>query len=77
MRTLSNVLPVSDRILFVFYDFETTQDTENSDSASVHVPNLVSLQFCSRCENIQDINIDLNSAVGRNTRFGTRQYGIF
>jgi len=49
MRPLWNVLPVSDRVLFVFYGFETTQDTKYSDSATVHVPNLVCLQqFCSR-----------------------------
>jgi len=59
MRPLRNKLPSSDSILFVFYDFETTQDTKYSDSATVHVPNLVCLQqFRSKCENIQDIIID-------------------
>jgi len=33
MKPLSNELPINDNILFVFYDFETTQDTKNSDSA--------------------------------------------
>ena len=55
-------------VLFVFYDFEKTQGTKYSYSAAVEVPNLVCLQqFCSKCEKIQDINIDLNSAVGGNT----------
>ena len=49
MRPLLNKLFVSDTVLFVFYDFETTQDTKYSDSATVHVPNLVCLQqFCSK-----------------------------
>ena len=40
MAPLANKLPKSDNVLFVFYDFETTQDTRISDSASLHVPNL-------------------------------------
>ena len=35
MRPLWNMLPVSDGVLFVFCDFETTQDSEYSDSATV------------------------------------------
>ena len=35
MRPLLKKLPVSDTVLFVFYDFETTQDTKYSDSATV------------------------------------------
>ena len=51
MLTLKNELPRSDNVLFVFYDFETTQDTEVSDSATLHVPNLVYFQrFCTQCE---------------------------
>ena len=76
MRPLWNVLPATNRVLFVFYDFETNQDTEYSDSGTVHVPNLVCLQqFCSRFENIQNINT-LIRAEGVNTRFGTIQSGI-
>ena len=41
MTTLKNELPRSDNELFVFYDFETTQDTKVSDSATLHIPNLV------------------------------------
>ena len=43
MKPLQNLLPVSKRVLFVFYDSETTQNTKYSDSATVHVPNLVCL----------------------------------
>ena len=44
MATLKNELPRSDNVLFVFYDFETTQYTKVTDSATLHVPNLVCLQ---------------------------------
>lgn len=37
------VAPI-DRILLVFYDFETTQITRYSDTATVHVPKLVCIQ---------------------------------
>jgi len=56
MSTLKNKLPCSD-VLFVYYHFETTQDTNVSDSATLHVPNLVILQqFCSKCEMSADID---------------------
>jgi hypothetical protein len=35
MATLKNELPRSDNVLFVFYDFETTQDTKVSESATL------------------------------------------
>jgi hypothetical protein len=57
MKPLKNELPSSDKMLFVFYDFETTQDKRFSERAKEHVPNLVCVQqFCSVCEN--DENID-------------------
>jgi len=31
-------LPHSDDVLFVFYDFETTQDTKFSETANEHIP---------------------------------------
>jgi len=50
LATLKKELPRSD-VLFIFYDFETTQDTMVSDSATLHVPNVVCLQqFCTQCE---------------------------
>jgi len=45
MKQLKDVLPVaSDKVLYVFYDFETTQNTKNSDKATLHVADLVCLQ---------------------------------
>jgi hypothetical protein len=59
MRPLVKELPRSDNVLFVFYDFETTQDTKISDSTSVHIPDLVCFrQFCARCEMEPDIHLD-------------------
>jgi hypothetical protein len=59
MKPLSNELPRSDNVLFVFYDFETTQDSKISDSATVHIPNLVCFQqFYSLCEMQPDTEAD-------------------
>ena len=70
MRPLLNKLPASDTVLFVLYDFETTQDNKYSDSATVHAPNVFCLQqFCSKCENIQDINIDCEQCGRRKHTF--------
>jgi hypothetical protein len=38
IQPLKNELPRSDDVLFVFYDFETSQDTKFSDNATEHVP---------------------------------------
>ena len=48
MRPLANELPRSDNVLFVFYDFETTQDTRLTESATVHIPNLVCLNISAK-----------------------------
>ena len=59
MRPLKNELPASDGVLYVYYDFETTQNTKYSDRATLHVPNLVCMQqFCPRCENVEDAKRD-------------------
>ena len=56
MRPLKDALPAgSDKVLYVFYDFETTQNTRHSDKATLHVPDLVCVQqFCSQCEGAED-----------------------
>jgi len=70
MAPLVNKLPKSDNVLFVFYDFETKQDTRISDSATLHVPNLVCLQqFCSRCEMQVDIDTDCDRCGRRRHSF--------
>jgi len=55
MSQLKNVLPVGDRVLYVFYDFETTHNTRYLETATVKIPNIVCLQqICSRCEDVED-----------------------
>ena len=69
MAPLVNKLPKSDNVLFVLYDFETTQDTMISDSATLHVPNLECLQFCSRCEMQANIHTDCERSGRRRHSF--------
>ena len=56
MRSLKGVLPANaDNILYVFYNFETTQNKRYSDTAKAHVPNLMcEQQFCAMCEDMED-----------------------
>jgi len=70
MAPLENKLPKSDNVLFVFCDFETTKDTRISDSATLHVPNLVHLQqFCSQCEMQADIDTNCERCGRRRHSF--------
>ena len=53
------MLPPSDKVLYIFYDFETMQNTRYSDTTTVHVQNLVcTQQFCSRCESSENVQQD-------------------
>jgi hypothetical protein len=71
MQPLKNELPCNDNVLFVFYDFETTQDTKFSNNATEHIPNLVCVQqFCSMCEMQDDIDTDCE-------RCGKRRHSFF
>jgi hypothetical protein len=71
MKPLKNELHSSDDVLFVFYDFESTQDSKISDSATVHIPNLVCLQqFYTHCETQTNIDIDCK-------RCGKRKHSLF
>ena len=59
MRPPKNVLPVGDRVLYVFYDFETTQNTRYSETATLLIQNLLCLQqYCSKCEDVEDVGRD-------------------
>jgi len=64
MRTLKDaLLPAGDKVLYVFYDFETTQNIRYKDEAKSQVPNLVCLQqFCSRCEDEKDVGVSVRCA---------------
>jgi len=69
LQPLKNELPRGD-VLFVFYDFVTTQDTKFSDKATVHIPMLVCLQqFCTDCEMQDDIDMDCARCRRRHSFF--------
>ena len=71
MKPLANEMPLSNIVLFVFNDFETTQDTSFTDSATEHDPNLVCVQhFCSQCETCVDIDENCE-------RCGKRKHSFF
>ena len=70
MAVLSSKLPSSSKVLYVFYDLETTQDTPYSDNAFLHVPNLVcAQQFCSACISVDDVNTPCNACGVRKWAF--------
>jgi hypothetical protein len=69
MQPLKNELPRSDDVLFVFYDFETTQNTKFSD-VTEHVPILVCLpRFCMACDMQKDIDKDCERCGKRRHSF--------
>ena len=71
MATLKNELPRNDNVLFVFYDFETTQDRKVTESATLHVPNQVCLQqFCTHCKMLKNIDEDYE-------RCGRRKHSLW
>jgi hypothetical protein len=70
MAPLTPERPSSDKVLYVFYDFETTQDTRFSESATVHVPNLLCVQqFCTPCESETEIERDCERCGKRKNTF--------
>jgi hypothetical protein len=56
MRPLKDALSTAgDKVLYVFYNFATTQNTRYTDKAKLYVPNLVCVEeFCSRCEDVME-----------------------
>jgi len=70
MQPLKNELPRSDDVLFVFYNFETTQDTKFSENATEHIPILAcAQQFCTACEMQDDIEMDCDRCGSRRHSF--------
>jgi len=71
MQPLKDEVPSADNVLFVLYDFETTQDTKVSETAKLHDPILVCLQqFCTACEMQDDYEQNC-------VRCGKRQHSFF
>ena len=70
MAVLSPQIPSSEKVLYVFYDIETTQDTPYSTNAFLHVPNLICVQqFCTKCQHVDDINIPCDHCGTRKHSF--------
>jgi primosomal protein N' len=44
MAHLADMVPRFDRLMFIFYDFETTQDTKCTDTSFEYVRNLVCVE---------------------------------
>ena len=74
LKPLKDVLPdANDKVLYLFYDFETTQNTKYSDKATLHVPDLVCLQqFCSQCKMWKTVGCACDAVRG-STPSGTIQ----
>jgi len=68
---LKDVLPVNaDKLLNVFYDFETTQNYKYFDKAKAHVSYLVCVhQYCARCADVED---DIYCV-----RYGKRRHSVW
>jgi hypothetical protein len=50
---------LSNRYLYVFFETECTQDLQKRDGYFEHVPNLIcDQQMCSKCEAVNDVNVD-------------------
>jgi hypothetical protein len=78
MQPLKNELLRSDDVLFVFYEFETTQVTKFSETVNEHIPILVCVQhFCSACEMQDDIELIASVVVGNAVHFTTIQSAIY
>ena len=56
MQPLKNVSPPSDRVLYVFYDFETTQNTRHTNRLKCTL--VCMQQFSSRFESVDDVEQD-------------------
>jgi len=71
MRPLKDVMPdASDKVLYLFYDFETTQNTKYSDKSTSPVPDLVCVQQdCSHWEDAE--------GCGDCIRCGQRQHSFW
>ena len=72
MSPLSDRVPRRDRVLYEFYDFETTQNTKCTDTSFGHVPNLVCVQqFCATYEDEADVDVDSRRIGKRKDSFWT------
>ena len=78
MRQLKDVLPANaGNVLYIFYDFQTSQNKTYYDIKKEHVPNLACEQmFCARCEEIDDCINDCDRCGRRRHTFWNDTVGI-
>jgi hypothetical protein len=70
MQPLKKVPPSGDGVLYVFFEFQTTQITRYSNTAWLYVPNLVCIQqFCSRCESSDNFDEECKQCGKRKHSF--------
>jgi hypothetical protein len=69
---------LSDKLMSVFFDTEYTQDLEKRDGTFEHVPNLIcDQQICSKCEAVDDLNINCLQCGKRVHMFWEDHIGTF
>jgi hypothetical protein len=69
---------LSNRYMYVSFDTECTQDLEKRDGSFEHVPNLIwAQQMCSKCEAVEDVNIDCEQCEKRVHTFWHDPVGKF
>jgi len=69
---------LSNKYLYVFFDTECTQDLEKCDGSFEHVPNLIcAQQMCSKCEVVDDVNVDCEQCGKRVHTFWQDPVGKF
>jgi len=77
IRPLKDVVQANgDNLLYMFYDFETTQNKTYSDTSKEYVPNIVCVkQFCVRCEEIDERGINCDRCGRRRHSFWNDSVG--
>jgi hypothetical protein len=69
---------LSNRYMNVFFDTECTQDLEKRAGSFEHVPNVIcAQQMCSKCEAVDDFNVDCEQCGKRLHTFWQDPVGKF
>jgi hypothetical protein len=69
---------LSDKFMYVFFDTECTQVLVKRDGYFEHVPNLISAkEMCSKCQTVDDLNIDCEQCGKRSHVFWEDPIGKF
>jgi hypothetical protein len=69
---------LSNKYFYVFFNTECTQDHEKCDRSFEHVPSLIcAQQMCSKCEAVDDVNVDCEQCGKRVHTFWQDAVGKF